>query len=335
MRLFLKSILILSATIITIIILAIIAFFLVPGDKPRETVFGVAFSKIQAERLGLNWQEAFIALLDDLKIKNFRLASYWSETEPQNNKFHWENLDWQINEINQRNGKIVLVLGRKQFRWPECFIPDWANAISLEEQREEVLQFIEETVNRYKGEKNIWAWQVENEPLFPFGICPERNAKFLDKEIERVKELDSSRPVIITDSGEMSLWIKTAKRSDIFGTTLYRIVKNRVIPGYLSYEFVPASFYHKKAAIIKWMFSDLQEIIIIELQAEPWGMLELDPLEQQFQTVNFERFKRNIQYAQEVGYKETYLWGAEWWYWMKIKKEHPEFWEYVRTLRFE
>lgn len=320
-----------------LIAIAIGLFFSFPEGKRSDTIYGITFSKIQSERLGLAWQEVFTSALDDLGAKNFRLASYWSEIEPKKNEFYWEDLDWQINEVKKRGGKIVLVIGRKQFRWPECFIPQWASTdiISLEEQQARVLYFIEQTVNRYNHEQAIWAWQVENEPLFPFGICPERNEEFLDIEIKKVKELDSTRPVIITDSGEFSLWISAAKRADIFGTTLYRIVKNRVVPGYLSYEFVPASFYRKKAAIMKWMFPKLQDVIIIELQAEPWGVLELDPLEKQFQTVDFARFKRNIQYTKDIGYNETYMWGVEWWYWMKIKQNHPEFWEHVKNLRFE
>lgn len=323
-----------AAIVLFFAVLVIGLLYLFPEGKKEKTVFGTSFSKIQAEDLGLNPDEVFLSLLDDLKIKNFRLASYWTEVEPKKDEFYWDTLDFQINEIKKREGKAVLVLGRKQFRWPECHIPEWAVNIPIEEQRMRVLNFIEKTVFRYKDEKTIWAWQVENEPLFPFGNCPERNKEFLDEEIKKVKELDSARPIIITDSGEFSFWINAGKRADIFGTTLYRIVKNRVIPGYLSYEFVPTSFYRKKAAFIKWLFPNLKDIIIIELQAEPWGKLKTDSLEKQFETVNFERFKRNIKYAEDIGYKETYLWGAEWWYFMKAHKDHPEFWDYVKELNF-
>lgn len=338
-----KKILFLSLKIIGTMTLVFIAFifsivllFLVfPEGEKHDTVFGVAFSKIQADRLGIDWREAFTAVLDDLEVRHFRLASYWSEIEPQKGEFYWDDLDWQINEVKKRNGKVILVLGRKQFRWPECFIPGWAADLPIEEQRIEVLNFIEKTITRYKDEPVVWAWQVENEPLFPFGECPERNSKFLDIEIAKTKELDNTRPVIITDSGEMSTWLKTASRSDVFGTTLYKIVENRLVPGFLNYDFIPVSFYKKKAAMMRGLFRDLKDVVIIELQAEPWGVLEVEPIEQQFKTVDFERFVKNITYAKDVGYSKTYLWGTEWWYWMKTQKDHPEFWEYVKELRRE
>jgi len=333
---FLKKILLAAALILggvaLFFVLIVGIIFVFPAKTAEKTAFGISFSKIQTENLKLNWQETFLAILDDLKVRNFRLASYWSEIEPQKNQFLWNDLDWQINEVKKREGKIILVLGRKQFRWPECFIPEWAVNLPLEEQRKAVIEFIEKTVKRYKNEKTIWAWQVENEPLFPFGDCPERNKKFWDEEITKVRSLDNSRPIITTDSGEFSFWLNAASRGDIFGTTLYRIVKNRFISGYLSYEFIPASFYQKKANLILFLFPKLKNIIIIELQAEPWALVSVDPLEKQFQTMNLERFKRTVNYAKEIGYPETYFWGAEWWYWLKTKHNQPEFWEAAKTV---
>ena len=84
-----------------------------------------------------------------------------------------------------------------------------------------------EVVERYKDSKAIAYWQVENEPLFKFGLCPSwyyQNDDFLKKEVALVKSLDPSRKIIISDSGEQSTWFSAAKVGDIVGITMYRDV---------------------------------------------------------------------------------------------------------------
>jgi len=68
-------------------------------------------------------------------------------------------------------------------------------------------------INRYKSKAVIKYWQVENEPFLLFGICPTPDADLLDREIALVRKIDPTRKIIVTDSGELSLWIPTAKKS--------------------------------------------------------------------------------------------------------------------------
>lgn len=325
-----KIFLILTFIIIFIGVILLL-WFCAPKQVPQKTVFGVTFSKRQAKDLNLDWKKLYIEILDDLKVKHLRIPAYWDEIQPKENQYNFKDLDWQINEAKKRNVDIILVIGRKQPRWPECFIPNWASS-DLKIQRQQILNMLEKVIRRYKYEESIWAWQIENEPLFHCGICPEYNKKFLDKEISLAKSLDT-RPIIITDSGEFSLWVNAGKRADILGTSLYRIVRNKIL-GYISYEFIPASFYQKKAYIIKKIFPNLKDIIIIELQAEPWVKklpINIWPIEEQFKTMDFERFRHTIEYAKKVGYSKTYLWGVEWWAYLR-QNNHPEFWEKAKEV---
>ena len=79
--------------------------------------------------------------------------------------------------------------------------------------------------------------------------------------------LDYRKPIMITESGEFSTWIRGAKRADILGVSVYREVYGKL--GYVKYP-IPPVFYQRKANLIKLLF-DLDEIIAIEVQAEPWG----------------------------------------------------------------
>jgi len=51
-------------------------------------------------------------------------------------------------------------------------MPDWANNLSEQQQKDAFLNYIKAVVERYKDNEAIINWQVENEPLFHFGECP-------------------------------------------------------------------------------------------------------------------------------------------------------------------
>lgn len=319
--------------IILIIILIIFAYLFI-GTPPqaKEITWGVNFSQKHTELLGLDWKETYLALLDDLGAKNLKVAAHWDILEPEDGQFKFEDLDWQIQEAEAREAKILLAVGMKTPRWPECHTPEWAKNLNKEQQQEKILRMLKEIVLRYNYSSAIKYWQIENEPFFPFGECPWVDKPFLKKEIELVKALDTkNRPVVISDSGEGSLWITAARFGDLAGTTIYQRVWFRQLNIYISYPF-PPTFYWRKALIIKKLFN--KEVICVELQAEPWGpklMYDLS-LEEQEKTMNLEQFKGNIDFARKTGLREFYLWGAEWLYWMKVKQNRPEIWEEAKNL---
>ena len=313
-------------------------FILALGERPTDLApglkdFGVTFSKIRAEELGLDWQETLRSIFDELGIKKIRLSAYWTDIEPSPRVFNFFDLDWQIAEAERRDANLILVLGQRLPRWPECHIPEWAENLPAAERQERLLKVIELIVNRYKSSPAIEYWQGENEAvLIGFGEWAKFCKEFLDEEIALVKSLDS-RPVIVSDSGELSFWLQAARRADIFGTTMYRIIWSNKLPGdgYLNYP-LPPSFFHLKANLIKY-FTGTKGIIVTELQAEPWGpkaTYEMLPEERDI-SLSLEQFKKNVEYARAVGFREAYLWGVEWWYWEKLNGR-PEFWNYAKTL---
>jgi hypothetical protein len=330
-----------------LVLLLVFAGYLFIGNPPqaKEISWGVNFSQKHAELLGLNWQECYLALLDNLGTKNVKLATYWDLIEPEKEKYNFEDLDRQIKEAEDRQVKVLLVIGMKTPRWPECHIPEWAKNLNKEEQQEKILKLIEKIVLRYRDRASVGAWQVENEPFFPFGECPWVDLNFLKEEIKQVQSLDvQKRPVVISDSGEGSFWFTAARLGDVVGTTMYKKVwfsfswEKRIFPFfpekigfYVSYPLPPA-FYWRKAKLIEKIFG--KEVIVVELQAEPWGpkLLYDSPLEEQEKTMNLEQFQKNIEFAKKTGFDQFYFWGAEWWYWMKEKQNKPDIWNEAKKL---
>lgn len=312
-------------------LLAFSYFFVGKAPRAEQIEWGVNFSQKHASNLGLDWQQTFLALIDDLKVKKLKVALHWDLVEPAPNEFSFRDFDWQVGHAQTREAALVPVIGMKTSRWPECHIPEWAKGLLKEEQQQEILQMLEVLVNRYKHIELIEAWQVENEAFFPFGECPWADEEFLAKEVALVKSLDPSRPVIITDSGEGSFWTAPAKYGDVVGSTMYRKVWFGQGGFYITYPFPPV-FYWRKAQLIKRLYG--KEVIGIELQAEPWGpkLLYDISVEEMMKTMTREQFKKNIEFAKETGFKQHYLWGAEWWYWMKETQDNPSYWEEARKL---
>lgn len=319
---------------IALLLISAIIIFAIHFAMPRsgeKVNYGITFSKDFALYLGLDWKETYLALLDDIGVKRLRLPSYWTEIEMERGIYTFENLDWQVEEASKRDAKIIMTLGQKQPRWPECHIPDWAKKLNKQERQNELIKVMAKVVNRYKENKNIIGWQIENEPFLPYGECPKLDESFLDEEITLVRFLDKNRPIIISDSGELGTWYNAAKRADVLGTTLYRIVWNEHI-GYIHYP-VDSIFYRIKAAIIM-LATNVEKIIIIELQTEPWGpkMIVDTPLEEQYRSMSVEQFRENIEYVKRVEFSEAYFWGGEWWYWLKVKKGDDRIWNEAKKV---
>ncbi|MFH1392201.1 MAG: beta-galactosidase [bacterium] len=309
---------ILKLFVLVIIIFIAVFYFFGRSQQPEKINYGISFSQKYAQELGLDWQEAYLALLDDLGIKKLRLIAYWDLIEPEQGIYNFQDLDWQITEASKRGAQVVLAVGYKLPRWPECHIPEWA-------QKQDILEFLEQVIKHYRDMPIIIAWQIENEPFTPFGICPKLSVKLLDKEVYLVKAFDD-RPVILTDSGELSVWLRASRKSDIFGTTLYKTVWNKYLK-YIDYP-IPAWLYSLRAKIIR------KPVIVSEMQAEPWGpkaIREME-LEEQFKSMSPEKFRDIVDFEKQTGISEVYLWGAEWWFWLKNIKGDNSMWEEVRKI---
>lgn len=326
---------------IVFIIIVIIGFLIIGWifyiktltvNLQRPIIWGVTFSSQFSRQLNHDWQQTFKAILDELQPPKIRLVAYWEDMEKNESEINFSDLDWQMSEAQKRNIKVILVIGMKVPRWAECHIPDWAKELSAEEREAALDTYLGKIVERYKGTSNLYAWQVENEPFLWFGQCPERGKDFISNEILSVKSIDPNHPVIITDSGELGIWYKAAKAGDIFGTTMYRRVHNKVF-GYIDYH-LPPKFFILKEKIISFLINNYQKkFIVVELAAEPWMEHQLyeTTIEEQFKLFNLEFFKNTIDYAKAANFDEYYFWGAEWWYFLK-QNGHPEIWNEAKKL---
>ena len=222
-------------------------YFVESVNMDRDIIWGITFSNKASEGFGVDWRKNYEAILTDLHPKRVRLVAYWEDIEKNQGSFDFSDLDWQINKSLENNAQVVLALGMKAPRWPECHIPEWARNINTEERENALRGYIFKVIERYKENSSVVMWQVENEPYLDFGECPQRGENFLAEEIKIVKGLDKNRPILTTDGGEFGLWYKAAREGDIFGTTMYRKVysnnlNNSLALVFLSIRSIPLIF---------------------------------------------------------------------------------------------
>lgn len=296
--------------------------------ESKPDYWGITFSPKFAEELGMNWKDVYMAIIQDLGVKNIRLPIYWDQIEKEEGSYDFSIYDEILDIGAEHDVQFIVNIGSRLPRWPECHIPEW-----LEDDKQvretKTLQMFDVVISRYKNRDNIKWWQVENEPLLDtFGECPKGDEDFLRKEVAYVKTLDD-RPIIISATGELSTWRKEVGIGDIFGTTMYRVVWNSWF-GYFRYPY-PASFYNLKADMLGL---PKERAIISELQAEPWvphGTLANLSYEEWNRSFDIDQFKANLQYAINVDFKQAYLWGAEWWYFQK-QRGIDDYWKLARQI---
>lgn len=316
--------------VVLVLAVLLLVWINLPIREPQgKFAIGTTFSYRYAQDIGLDWREVYVALLDDLKIKDIRIPVYWDFIEPEEGQYDFADIDWQLSEAQKRGARITLVVGQKVPRWPECYIPSWAQG-QQERRVQKQLDMIRVVVERYRGNEVVVRWQVENEPFLAFGICPPLEEELLDKEIALVRNLDPNRPIVVTDSGELSLWVGAARRADIFGTTMYREVYSAKL-GHWNYPIGP-NFFKLKRYLVS-LFTGQENFIVAELQGEPWvkGWTVHAPLPVQLESMNAEKLLDNVSFAKKTGMTEIHIWGVEWWYWLLKTQGDASVWNAARS----
>ncbi len=317
------------AIILLLLVLALGAavYFLAQKSVPERITYGMSFNTPYALELGLDWREVYDAIIDDLGVRHLRLAAHWPMVEEVEGTYNFEELDYQIKRAEDVGADVIFAVGRRLPRWPECHVPEWGAALPWEEQKEQIREYLKAVVERYKDSPSIIYWQVENEPyleVFAKEHCNELDEEFLIEEIELVRSLDPTRPILVTDSGNLGLWADAYKHGDAFGTSVYVYFWNPELGQFKT--VLPPWFYRVKENFITLFYGE-KPTYLIELSAEPWllePVVNVD-IETQYTRMDLAKVDEIIAYARETRYDKQYLWGAEWWYWLK-KKGHPELW---------
>ncbi len=300
---------------------------------PSSILYGMSFNTLYAEELELDWRQAYDAIIDELGVRHLRLAAHWPMVEPDQDKYNFVELDYQLARAEAVGAKVVFAVGRRLPRWPECHIPTWAQELTIAERNDAQLAYMRAVIERYKDLEVIEMWQVENEPflaMFAFEHCGPLDEDLLAREIELVRTLDDTRPILVTDSGNLGTWTGAFRYGDHFGTSVYVHFWNPDLGQFRT--ILPPWFYRVKEKAMFWMYGE-RPTYLIELSAEPWLVAPITEvaLDVQYSRMNVEKFEDILIYAEKTRYSRQYLWGAEWWYWLHLQGESA-MWERGKQL---
>lgn len=296
---------------------------------------GTTFISNYAESFGLDPQQTLKAIFEELGIKQIRLVSYWKDIEITPGNYDFSSLDWQFDMAARNNAKVSLAIGLRQPRWPECHEPKWVDISAPQDQwRPQLDNYMTAVINRYKDNPALGSYQLENEFFMSiFGECKNFDRQRLVEEYNMVKKLDPRHPVIVSRSNN---WIGLPlgqPRPDIFGISVYkRVWDSTFTKRYFEYP-MPSWFYSTLAGWTEILTG--KDMIIHELQAEAWApnkkTLQEITVEEQYKSLNAKRMKDRIDYGVATGMRQINLWGAEWWYWLKVKNGDPSVWNTVKA----
>lgn len=305
-----------------------------------EMVTAVTFSQVQCEYLSENWRDIYLKTLD-LGFDIIRLGAYWSRIEAREGLYDFQELDWQIEQAERKQTKILLTVGMKAPRWPEYFIPAWlekrvhlrfgSDPSEREYLQKKLFRFIQEVVLRYRGKRVIVAWQIENEPLTRSGPKELRISKeFVRQEMEFVRKLDpQNRPLVVNamtySNGFLRFLVRLAyKTNPVFDT-----MDIAEIPAINVYPVVGHKLFKRKVCFWSHIESQMRYLNIFlnkakslgknlwvtELQAEPWEPGELVYLRKEPpQTCQPESFVLTYRRLSDMGIQTVFFWGVEYWF---------------------
>ena len=292
--------------------------------------FGITFSHIHLNYLKIPIDGALDLVLE-MGFSHLRLGSYWQELEKNKGVYNFSKLEDLLNRCEKTEQKVIMNVGVKSPRWREFYWPRYLKEKNFNnsEARKRTLLFIEKLVKTLKKFSCITHWQVENEPLDPSG---QKNLTipfdFLKKEVGLVRKLDN-RPIILTlwanDLESRQLFFDVSSISDVIGLDLYYKQFMKSGKGKSFYEGPRTSDDYLRE-IVK---TSSKEVIITELQAEPWEKDEKGYLSKNPESISPKLLESNLKKASSLGVREIILWGFEYWYYQKSQGDN----RYLKVIK--
>lgn len=325
-----------------ILLLLFFRFFLLPLIFPPQpkvesltSEYGFTFTPRYAVSLGLDVEEAYLFLLENLKPASVRIPIYWDEAQPEEETLDLEQIEWMLKESEKRKVPVVLALGYTLFRAPECYAPAWTYSLDKETFKKVFLSFLEKTVGELADFAAVEAWQVENEHqlalLHPW--CRNLGDKFLKEEISLVRKTDpGKRPVVITFGGPSRIgnfWKRPISFGDIFAVSFFNKSWNQYVHLYLD-PFITRNFQAERVTAERLG----KRFWISEFQAEPWppGPMRETSVEEANLTMSPTELKSKLFLLKKLGGAErVYFWGVEWWY-KELLSGRPEMFELGKAI---
>lgn len=102
---------------LVLVLLFVFVSLLFGGSKDQQ--YGATFSTHYAEELGIDWRDAYNAMLEDLDVNAVRIPIHWWRIQGNASDFDWSEIDYMMDRAEIAGADVTLVIGQKVVRWPE------------------------------------------------------------------------------------------------------------------------------------------------------------------------------------------------------------------------
>jgi hypothetical protein len=220
----------------------------VSAPRPGPPLVGFSFNPWSIPRLVSETPEqALRTLLNALHPDLVRLPIYWSQVQPWPDAFDFAAPDAMIDVIrhynrhHRRATRVVLVVGDRNLAYPEVYLPGWLPASQTANLRQinasgPYRTYLRTAITRYAELPELYAWQVENEPLDSVttntGHSPALTTTLVDEEIDLLRAADHSHPVVVTTFNSSHISLDKRGRSPL--AWLYRLLPGAKASGHPS-----------------------------------------------------------------------------------------------------
>lgn len=323
------------------------------SSRPQsDPEFGVNFSCKRAQHFGLACEPLYREVLAELRPRSVRLSVYWSDVEEQPGVYDFSAID-RLLDLSQEAGVAATVtVGMKSQRYPEFWLPTWLRLAAnvppdgvpgdhpLVEAA--LFPYLDAAARHLGAHPAVAAIQVENEPFVysrGHGNGWHIRREFFEREIATVRAADPGRhPIVVSHASWWHVddtWRWILEHADVLAQSVY--TKRQRGPWSWLYIFpyrigpltpdLPGQARAAEAAG--------KQLWITELQAEPYERPDIDvrriPTDEA-RSFSAAWLEENVTLARRSGATRVYLWGVEWWAYLRAVRGEPELWEAARGI---
>lgn len=193
-----------------------------PPEVPPAPLVGFSYSPGIVSSANTDAAHELATLLAETEPDLVRLPVYWELVQPTPNRLDFSSVDELLDVIDahntfaERQTRVVLTLGARNFLYPELHQPAWAGPREqphLNDVQAGSLYrtYFDESVLRYRSSSLLYAWQVENEPLDyvvnDLTGADQITLTQLSWEVAEVHELDPAHEVVVTTFDGWNVYI--------------------------------------------------------------------------------------------------------------------------------
>lgn len=184
-----------------------------PAPANPPALVGFSYSPLTSEQEDRDPAADLGTLLTATDPDLVRLPVYWEDVEPAPDVLNFSSIDDLLQVVQSHDAtatrptRVVLVIGARNFLYPELHEPAWAGArtqpdLGLAQSSASYRAYLEATLVRYRASPLLYAWQVENEPFDEVGNDvtgdDQISAQQLSWEIDEAHHLDPRHDVVVT-----------------------------------------------------------------------------------------------------------------------------------------